>query len=252
VPLPDVDAVVTKAMTDRYDVARARNDQTNAAAYVEFFRNQKLPDVRLETSYRGSGLGGTQLIRTGAFPGTVTGRLNTGFGDVLNQVFGSDYPTWSLGVTVNYPIGRSAEDVGLVRSEIERRQAGQRVASLQLQAAEAIRHAARQIRSTGEREDAGRAGTSFARQRLHDEQRRYEVGLSTTFLVTQAQRDLLQAEMNLLQATLDYQSSVVTFEALQLAPQLTGSESVRITGTDVVLLPATEPRGAFRQSGGGF
>lgn len=252
-PLPDADAAVAKALAQRYDVARARNDQINASANVEFFKNQKLPDVRLETSYRGSGLGGTQLVRTGPFPGTITGRLNTGYSDVLEQVFSSDFPSWSVGVTVSYPLGRSAEDVNLVRAEIERRQAGQRIASLQLQAAEAIRRAARQIRSTAEREDAARAGATLAEQRLHAEQRRHGVGLSTTFLVTQAQRDLLQAQVSLLQATLDYQSALVTFEALQLAPPLSEGEAIGLRGTDVVVLPTSAtPRGVFREGTGAF
>jgi outer membrane protein len=89
-PFADLDAVVAKAMQDRYDIARARNEVSNAATNVQFFSNQKLPDVRLEASYRTNGLGGSQLLRTGAFPGIVTGRLNAGFADVLGQVFGSD------------------------------------------------------------------------------------------------------------------------------------------------------------------
>jgi outer membrane protein len=249
-PLPDVDATVAQALVERYDVARARNEQVNASTTVEFFRNQKLPDVRFETSYRGSGLGGTQLVRTGTFPGVVTGRLNSSFGDVVNQVFRSDYPTWSLGFTVSYPLGRSYEEVNLVRAEIERRQATQRVASLQLQAAETIRQAARQVRSTAEREDAARAGATLAEQRFEAEQRRYEVGLSTSFLVTQAQRDLVQAQVNLLQATLDYQSSIVAFEALQLAPPLNPGEAVGLSGSNIVLLPTPAPRGIFRQGAG--
>ena len=40
---------------------------------IALFNNQKMPDVRLEASYRGGGFGGTQLVRTGPFPGTVTG-----------------------------------------------------------------------------------------------------------------------------------------------------------------------------------
>ncbi len=76
------------------------------------------------------------------------------------------------------------------------------------------------MHSTSERVDAARAGATFAEQRLDTEQRRFEVGLSTSFLVTQAQRDLLQAEVSLLQATLDHQSALVSFEALQQAPAL--------------------------------
>jgi outer membrane protein TolC len=247
--VPDVDAVVAKAVDQRYDVAIARNDLNNAATNIEFFTNQKLPDVRLETSYRGSGLGGGQLLRTGGFPGVVTGRLNSGFGDVLGQAFRNDFPTWSVGVTVNYPLGKSYEEVGLVRAEIERKQAAQRIASLQLRIAEAIRQAARQVRSTAEREDAARAGATLAEQRLDSERRRYEVGLSTSFFVTQAQRDLLQAQVNLLQANLDYQSSLVSFEALQLAPPLAAGDTVGISGTTVVVMPTSTPRGVFRQSG---
>jgi len=249
--LPDLDAVVAKALNERYDLGRARNEVRNAATCVEYLSNQKLPDVRLETSYRGSGLGGSQLLRTGAFPGVIAGRVDSGFGDVLGQVLGRDYPTWSLGVTVSYPLGRSFEQVSAVRADIERQQAAARVASLQLDVAQAIRQAARQVRSAAEREDAARAGASLAEQRTESEQRRYEVGLSTTFLVTQSQRDLLQAQVNLLQATLDYQSSLVSFEALQLAPALTAGYAIGVRGSVVVALPTPAPQGLFRPTAGG-
>jgi outer membrane protein TolC len=249
-PLPDVDAVVANALKERYDLARARKELDMAGTNVDFFKNQRLPDVRLETSYRGSGLGGTQFLRTGDFPGIVTGTRQKGFGNVFNQVFTHDYATWSFGLTVSYPLGRSYEEAGLVRAETERRQAAQRIASLQLQAAETIRQAARQVRSTAERIDAARAGETLAEQRLDAEQRRYGVGLSTTFLVTQAQRDLLQAQVNLLQATLDHQSALVNFEALQQAPSLNAGETLGVRGSNIVVLPTPAPRGLFRQGAG--
>lgn len=248
VDLADIDGIVAKAINERYDLNRARNDVAIAASNETFFSNQRLPDVRLEMSYRGSGLGGAQLLRTGGFPGTVVGTVNSGFPGVLGQAFGTDYPTWSFGVTVNYPIGRSFEDVSRVEAQVERRQAAARVASLQLDAAASIRQAARQIRSTAEREDAARAEASLAQQRLESEQRRYEVGLSTSFLVTQAQRDLLQAQVNLLQATLDYQSSLVAFEAVQLAPATTGPVSVSGTTVTVQPMPPSQPAGIFRSA----
>ena len=251
--LPDVDAAVAKALNERYDLARAGQDLDNARTNVEFLSNQKLPDVRLETSYRGAGLGGTQFLRAGGFPGVVTGTRERSFGDALGQAFTPDYPTLSVGLTVSYPIGRSYEDASLARARIERQQAVHRIASLRLQTAETIRQAARQIHSTAERVDAARAGATLAEQRFDAEQRRYEVGLSTTFLVTQAQRDLLQAQVNLLQTTLDYESSLVTFEAVQQAPPLAGGDAVGLTGANIVLLPTPAPRGIFRPSvGAGF
>jgi hypothetical protein len=102
------------------------------------------------------------------------------------------------------------------------------------------------VRSTAERVDAARAGATLAKERFEAEQRRYDVGLSTTFLVTQAQRDLLQAEVNLLQTTLDYESSLVSFEAVQQAPPLGAGETVGLQGADIVRLPTSSPRGIFR------
>jgi outer membrane protein len=183
----------------------------------------------------------------------VTGNVNRSFGDALSQAFSPDYPTWSVGVTVSYPLGRSYEEASLARAEIERRQAGQRIASLKLDAAETIRQAARQIQSTAERVDAARAGATLAEQRFDAEQRRYEVGLSTTFLVTQAQRDLLQAQVNLLQTNLDYESSLVNFEAVQQAPPVAAGGTVGLKGASIVLLPTPSPRGIFRPgAAGGF
>ena len=47
--------------------------------------------------------------------------------------------------------------------------------------------------------------------------------MSTSFLVTQAQRDLVQAEVSLLQAMFDYQAALVGFETLQQAPSIAGA-----------------------------
>ena len=244
--LPDEDAVALRTFDERYDLARARKDLQNVATNVEFLTNQKLPDVRLETSYRGNGLGGTRFLRTGEFPGSIVGTARRSYGSVLGQMFDSTYPTWSVGLTVSYSLGRSFEDAGLARAQVERRQAAKRIESLQLEIAETLRQAVRQVHSTAERIEAARAGATVARQRLDVEQRRYEVGLSTSFLVTQAQRDLLQAEVNLLQATLDHQSALVSFEAQQQAPAAGQSQPATSTGAPVLPLGPSAPTGLFR------
>ena len=248
--LPDADAAVAKAMGERLDLARAANDRENTQTEVAYLGNQRLPDVRLEALYRGSGLGGTQLVRNGGFPGTVTDIRQRSFGAALGQAFTTDYPTWSLGVSVSYPLGRSTEEAGLARATIEREQAARRLSSLRLDAAEAIRRAARQVSSSSERVEAARASATLAERRLADEQRRFEVGLSTTFLVTQAQRDLLQAQVSLLQTSLDYQSAAINFEALQQAPAPGAGGVVLVRGADVVVQPPPTPRGLFRPGSG--
>lgn len=245
----DVEHAIAGAIKDRYDLAVARHNLDNADTNVQLSTDQKRPDLRVEASYRGVGAGGTQIVRSGPFPGVVTGQLNTGYGDTLGQVFRNSYPTWSVGVAMSYPLGRSYEDAALARAEIQRRQATYHIASLELQIAESIRQAARQVQSTTERVGAARAGQTLAEQRYAVENRRFEAGLSTTFLVTQAQRDLLQAQVNLLQAMLDHQSSLISFEAVQLAPA-SPNQAIAVRGADVVLVPTPSPQGLFRQGGG--
>src|SRR5205814_10052763 len=106
----DMEAAVTRALGGRADLARAQKDIDNAQASLKYAGNQKLPDVRLNASYAASGLGGTQVLRTGGFPGTIVGAgAVTDFGRVLNQLFARDFPTWALGISIPYPIGESAE-----------------------------------------------------------------------------------------------------------------------------------------------
>ena len=65
--------------------------------------------------------------------------------------------------------------------------------------------------------DTTRAARDLAEQRLDAERKRFDVGMSTSFLVIQAQRDLAQARTNELAATLAYDLALVDFDALQQA-----------------------------------
>lgn len=247
-PLPEVDAAVAAMLAERGDLLRARLESENAATTVRYFENQRLPDVRLEASYRAAGLGGDRLIREGGFPGTVVGSVPGSFGDTMDQVWGRDYPTWSVGVTVSYPIGPSYERASLVRARLEEQQSRARTESLQLRAIREVRQAGRSIGSARERIGATRAARELAQERLTTEQKRFEVGMSTSFLVVQAQRDLAQAEINELRAQLDYQAALINFETLQQAPLVgTALGTLTLTGATVVNLPPAQPRGISRQ-----
>jgi outer membrane protein TolC len=184
---------------------------------VKLSRNAALPDVRLQATYLANGLGGSRLIREGGFPGTIVGTENTSFGSSLGQVFRSDFPTWSVGVVMNYPIGKSAEEANLARARIERTQAEARLRDAELTAVREVRDAALRLEQNRQRIETAQLGRELAEQRLDAEQKRFEVGMSTSFLVIQAQRDLAVARNNELQASLEYQLALVAFTAAQQA-----------------------------------
>jgi outer membrane protein len=216
---PDVDAAVAGALRERVDVQRTRMDIQNAQINVKYAGSQRLPDVRLNASYQASGLGGTEVIRSGGFPGTIIGSgAATDFGRVLNQLLGRDYPTWGVGFSVSYPLGKSAEEANYARAQLERTQAQERLKGAEARVVQQIRDAAWKIEMNAKRIDTTRAARELAEQRLDAEQKRFEVGLSTNFLVIQAQRDLSQAKTNELSAVLGYALSLVDFETAQQAP----------------------------------
>jgi outer membrane protein TolC len=220
----DVDAAVTRALAERADLARARSEITNAQTALTYAGNQRLPDVRFNASYQASGLGGTQVLRTGGFPGTILGPgAITDFGSVVNQLFAHDYPTWSVGVSVSYPIGQSADQANYARTKLERSQSEERLKSAEARAIQQIRDAGWKIDMNAKRIDTTRAARELAEQRLDAERKRFDVGMSTSFLVIQAQRDLAQARTNELSAVLAYDLSLVDFDALQAAGPASGS-----------------------------
>ena len=237
---PDAGRAVRAALDGRQDLRRAREELENARTSSRYYASQRLPDLRVQANYQGVGLAGTRLIRTGGFPGTVTGQEATAFREALQQVFRRDYPTWTVGVTLSYPLGRSFEDAGLATARLQEAQARARLQNLEVRIVRQIRQAAWQLEMNTRRIDTSRAARDFAERRAQAEQKRFEVGLSTSFLVLQAQRDLAQARNNELSALLDYVRSLTDFEALQEASLDQAGSTVSVTGGSVTV-PGAAP-----------
>ena len=181
--------------------------------------------MRLNASYLATGLGGTEVLRTGDFPGTIVGAgAATGFGSVLNQLFTGRYSTWAVGVSVNYPIGQSAEDANFARAQLEREQSEDQLKSAEARVIQQVRSSWRTVETGAKRIETTRAARELAEQRLDAEQKRFDVGMSTSFLVIQAQRDLTQAKTNELGALLAYNLALVDLEAVQQAAPASGRQ----------------------------
>ena len=96
-------------------------------------------------------------------------------------------------------------------------QSQERLKSAESRAVRQVRDAWRKIDMNAKRIETTRAARELAEQRLDAERKRLDVGISTSFLVIQAQRDLAQARTNELAATLAYDLALVDFDAVQEA-----------------------------------
>ncbi len=229
----DVEAAVAAAMTNRLDLQQARKQLENIETRIRFFQNQVLPAVGLNVDYGLAGLGGTVINRDTTDPlnpGGVVSRTTRPYSDVVRDIFGFDFPTWSASVQVNYPLGRNPNRVNLERARLQNDQSQLQLRDLERQVVQQVRDLARQVNTNLRRVATTRAARTLAERRLEAEQKKFGVGLSTTFNVLQAQRDLAAARNNEQSAILDFEKSRVDFEAAQEA-SISGASGIAVVGS---------------------
>jgi outer membrane protein len=230
-PMPvDMEAAVKNALENRTDMIAARKSLEKNDISLRLARNQLLPQVDLTANYGTAGAGGTQLVRDPPFGGPVVDTIPGGYGDALSQVFGRDYPTWTVGVQLSYAIPNRSQKASAAAAQITKEQSLASYRRLELQVAQEVRTAARGVESGFRNVTAATASRVLFEQRLDAEQKKFQAGMSTNFLVTQAQRDLATAQVTELRAIADYRESIINFQRTQEAG-VSGFGAVTILST---------------------
>ena len=219
----DVEAAVKTALTERTDLQVARRNLEINDVNIRFFRNQSLPEVNASVNYNARAIGGVQVRRapdpvTGLPTGDVLTRTEESFFSALGTAFAGDFPGWNLQVNMSYPVGTSPQEAQHVRARLQQTQQQRQLQSLELQVATQVREAARNVQTNAKRVDATRASRSLAEKRLEAEEKRFQAGLTSSFFVLQAQRDLNVARNSELLALVEYSKSVVNYAAVQQSP----------------------------------
>ena len=212
----NVDAAITNALENRTDIREFRKNMENTDINIRFAQNQKLPTLDLTARYGLAGVAGTRFTR--ADDGSLIDPTVRSFFDSLRDVFGNDFKTWSFGVNLSYPIGQSVADAAYAQARIQQQQERTTLANLELNIAQAVREAGRDVNTNLRRVDATKRARELAQQRLEADEKRFSVGLATTFELLQSQRDLARAKQSELRAIIEYNTALVDFEAVQVAP----------------------------------
>jgi len=219
----DTDAAVANAMDKRSDLRSAKNSIERSDIDIRYLRNQILPDVNAQAIYISRGIGGTQLnqltpddVRSGNISRFVTSQR--GFGSVLGDLFQNQYPDWTLGVQISYPLGTNTAHANLARARLQYQQTLTQLESLKMIVATQVRDAARNVQTNQKRVQSARASRALQEKKLEAEEKKLAAGMSSSFFVFQAQRDLSLARTSEIQAIADYNKSLVDFETVQVAP----------------------------------
>jgi outer membrane protein TolC len=220
----DIDAAVRSAIEKRTDLAASKNSLDQSDINIKYFKNQIRPDVNANVSYITTAAGGTQLsavdlsqVALGGVPNRTV--INErGFGSVLGDVLQSSYPNWTVGVSIGYPLGASTAHANLARVRLEYEQSLAQLKNQELSVATQVRAVGRQVQTNQKRVQAARAARELQEKKLEAEEKKLAAGMSSTFLVFQAQRDLSLSRTAEVQAVSDYNKSLVDFQAVQEVP----------------------------------
>ena len=212
----DIDAAVRRALSERTDLAIAHKNLEVNDVTVRYLSNQLLPQADLVANYGLIGLGGTQFISKGTgINREVIGTIPGGYGDALSSLFRNTFPRWNVTMNFSYPIGQSSARATVARARVQLNQDQAQLKQVELQVATEVTNAVVTVQSNIERVQAAQATRELAQRQLDAENSKFEVGISTNYLVVQSQRDLATAQNNELQAILAYRKSLVELERLQ-------------------------------------
>jgi len=240
----DIDAAVRNALDKRADLKSAKNTIDRSDLNVRYLRNQVLPDINAQVNYGAIGVGGVQLPVRNPLTGelSIADPISRGFGSALGDVFRSSYPQWTFGLQIGYPLGASTEHANLARARLEYQQSQTQLKNVELQVATQVRDSGRNVQTNQKRVQSARASRELQEKKLEAEEKKQAAGMSTSFFVFQAQRDLSQARTTEIQAIADYNKSLVDFEAVQLAPlnanttfvNTAGQQSIQTGNTGII------------------
>jgi outer membrane protein TolC len=235
--LPDA---LKDALQNRLELAELRtNDEINQIDR-RYYRHQLQPQMDLTLGYSTTGLSGTVTkaddnplrasvtaleqrvndlsTRAGLTPmpatsfGAVPSDMQGGYGQSLANMLGQDNPTFTVGVSISLPFKNRTAKANLAKSLAEDRRIDTLKAKAEQLIEAEVRNAMQGVRSVEARLAAAAASREAAEQQYTSEQRRFQAGMSTVFLVLQRQTDLTNARGRELQTQTDLNKAIAELQ----------------------------------------
>ncbi|WP_290652370.1 TolC family protein [Aquisalimonas sp.] len=155
------------------------------------------------------------------------------FGDSWRDLDGSGYD-FRAGIQVETPLRRRAERAQHDRARFSREQAGEAVGNLRQLVDLDVRIAWLEVERTREQVDAVASTRQLQEEVLRAEQARFEVGETTAIVVAQAQRDLLESQLEEIDAAASWRRAVT--ELHRQSGTLLLRRGIRMSGDEEVVV----------------
>jgi HAE1 family hydrophobic/amphiphilic exporter-1 len=239
VPEVSLPVAMTAALQNRPELQQSDLVREINQLDQRLYRDQTKPQVDLVGSYGVVGTAGTVVSTTNPFTSSnnaVRDRVNElsvlngldplaappastlppdlvgGYPQSLRNLFSDQFNNYRVGVTVSLPLRNRTAEANLGRSLVE----GNRIATQRQQLEQLIqvdvRNALQTMRSTEARLRAAATARDAAEKQYASEQRKFDTGQSTVFLVLERQTALATARANELRAQTDLNKAIAELQ----------------------------------------
>jgi outer membrane protein TolC len=238
---PSLDQAMNDAMDNRFELRRLKLQREINNEDIKYFRNQIKPQIDLNTTFSLDGLarsGSSSTVTTNLItsqsellllnglnstraslglplitnPSVVIpaspGYLFGGFGRSLANIFRSDAPNFSVGVTISFPLRNRTAKANLDGALITENQLQAQTRGQEHVVIVEVRNAVQAVETTRQRVLTARRARENAEIQLEGERRLFEAGRSTTFLLFQRENSLTNARNAEIRAETDHSKAI--------------------------------------------
>ena len=230
--MPELAVLTNMALAARPDIGRDRIALKNTDINLRGIKNGLKPSLDLSIDFTNNGLAGQinpDLVTNAGQSGVVSPFFLGGLGTSLGQVFRRNFPDYSVALQLNIPLRNRQAQADMTASLLEKRQQQIRMRqsenSIRLQVQQSII----QVQQARARFSSAVRARELQEQTLSAEQKKFDLGASTIFLVVTAQRDLVTSRSQEITAQNNYIISRVALD------QVTGHT---LTANDITIADA--------------
>ena len=241
---------LSEARTNRPELRRLKLQEEINNIDIQFFKDQTKPVVDLTGTFSTTGLAGSQQTVAGANTprALISGSANTsadafllqqlrnnnlrvdpipqvtqvsaappsfltgGYGQTLQNLFSFKTRNFIAGVTIQLPLRNRTAEANLAGARIQKEQLVASMRSQEQGVEVEVRNAAQGVETARRRVLSARQARRNAELQLNGEQRLYQVGRSTTFLLFQRENQLVNARNQELRAETDYNKALAELQ----------------------------------------
>lgn len=213
VSTPTLETALDAALAHRPEIQQLRFQGRQNQIDRRFFTWETKPTVNLSGTFSALGKSGTVWQRVAGERLTdPSNPASGGYQNSWRQVAGFEFPTWSLGLTVQVPIANRAAGAQLVQTAIAGERLRTQMTRTQQSVIVDVRSSIEVIAMQKQSLDAAHLTTQLSDEQLEAQSARYEAGFSTDFELLRYQRDFVDAKVRELRALVDLQLAVLSLQ----------------------------------------